>query len=130
MAVLPKMHADLRACDLESVCMLQTDEAAAPMDTEAEMKQARVEQSDSPDKSSAAEDAPLVRSPFMLSHCRSRVWELSQHTPAAGRPDSVVKLRSSSSDCQDVVCLLQVAPKKVNEDLLQQLQEMGFSRNK
>lgn len=30
------------------------------MDTEAEMKQVRAEQDDTPEKSSAAEDAPLV----------------------------------------------------------------------
>lgn len=32
-------------------------------------------------------------------------------------------------DVRDSLCSLQVQP-KVNEDLLQQLQEMGFSRNK
>ena len=39
---------------------VQTNEAAAPMDTEAQMKQVRAEQDDAPAKSSAAEDAPLV----------------------------------------------------------------------
>ena len=40
--------------------ILQTNEAAAPINTEAEMKEVREEQDDTPEKSSAAEDAPLV----------------------------------------------------------------------
>ena len=51
---------------------LQTNEAAAPMDTAAEMKQVREEQDDTPEKSSAVEDAPLVNG--FSSHCLVPVW--------------------------------------------------------
>ena len=50
---------DRHECALRFICMLQTNEAAVPMDTEAQMKEVRAE-NDIPEQSSAAQDAPLV----------------------------------------------------------------------
>ena len=121
---VPELRAAIcnRTGGLKCMCLVQTNEAAAPMDTEAEMKQVRAEQDDTPAKSSAAEDAPLVSA---WIHITSLLYTLfSAIFCAASLLSCKIELRM-----QRDWCWVQVEP-KVNEDLLQQLQEMGFSRNK
>jgi len=65
---------DRHKCALKCICMVQTNEAAVPMDTEAQMKEVRAE-NDIPEQSSAAEDAPLVSNYLQESSCTCRWFE-------------------------------------------------------